>query len=98
MKVETTSQYRREYKLAKKRGLPMHELDDAVEILKSGRPLPPKYLDHPLQGKFKGTHECHIRGNWLLVYSIDDQKVTLLLMRTGTHSDIFGNSKYKEER
>ena len=47
------------------------------------------YKDHALKGNFIGYRECHIRPDWLLMYKIDKQILTLALTRTGTHSDLF---------
>ena len=96
MTIETTAPFRRDLKRAEKRGLPTNELWTVVEMLKRGEELPPKYRDHALQGSFKGTRECHIRGDWLLVYRVEKNRLVLVLMRTGTHSDIFGNSRRED--
>lgn len=74
----------------KKRGLDISELDEVVDILRLGKKLSEKYRDHALSGEFSGFRECHIRPNWLLVYLIEDDVLTLTLVDTGTHSDIFG--------
>lgn len=74
----------------KKRGLDISELDEVVDMLRLGKKLSEKYRDHALSGEFSGFRECHIRLNWLLVYLIEDDVLTLTLVDTGTHSDIFG--------
>jgi mRNA interferase YafQ len=84
-----TSKFKRSLKLAKKRGLNISLLEDIVNNLQMDIPLPEKNCDHELKGNFKGFRECHIQPNWLLVYLKENEKLTLTLIDTGTHSDIF---------
>ena len=87
-KVKFTSAYKRSYKRIKKRGLDIALLDKVIEELRQGRKLHKKYNDHVLKGNFKGFHECHIKPDWLLIYLIEDDILTLTLVDTGSHSDI----------
>lgn len=73
----------------KKRGLDLTLLDDVVDKLRQGIVLEEKYKDHELIGNYKGFRECHIKPDWLLVYLIEDDILTLTLVNTGSHSDIF---------
>ena len=73
----------------KKRNLPKSELDIVVKLLSENIPIPKKYNDHALKGNHKGCRECHIRPDWLLVYQKNKKELKLLLMTTGTHSDIY---------
>ncbi len=73
----------------KKRGLDLSLLDSVVDTLRQGRQLEEKYRDHELIGKFKGFRECHIKPDWLLIYLIENDILTLTLVDTGTHADIF---------
>jgi mRNA interferase YafQ len=84
-----TSQFKKDYKLAEKRGLPISLLDDCIRLLSIGAELPHHYLDHDLSGNWKGHRECHIRGDWLLIYRIEGNDLILVLSRTGSHSDLF---------
>ena len=88
--VKATSQFRKEYKLAKKRGRNIKLLDDIIRKLADGEKLPEKNYDHPLSGNWEGHRECHIQSDWLLVYYLKDDILVLTLSRTGTHSDLFG--------
>lgn len=88
--VKATSQFRKEYKLAKKRGKNIKLLDDIIRKLADGEKLPEKNYDHPLSGNWEGHRECHIQSDWLLVYYLKDDILVLTLSRTGTHSDLFG--------
>ena len=71
-----------------KRGVDMSELESVVNDLKFGRKLAEKHQDHALKGDRAGTRECHIRPDWLLVYKIKNDVLELLLLETGTHSEL----------
>lgn len=88
--VKPTSQFKRDYKLAIKRGLDIKLLDDVITMLSMGETLPPKNRDHPLGGNWAGHRECHIQADWLLAYRIENDVLVLTLARTGSHSDLFG--------
>ena len=88
--VKTTTQFKNDFKLAKKRGLKMELLREVITVLAMGETLPEKNKDHALTGNWIGHRECHIRPNWLLVYRLEDEVLVLTLTRTGTHSDLFG--------
>lgn len=85
-----TTQFKKDYKSALKRHLDIDLLDDIIRTLSRGETLPQKNKDHDLSGDWIGHRECHIQPDWLLVYRIDDDVLVLTLVRTGTHSDIFG--------
>lgn len=87
--VVWTTQFKRDYKLAMKRGLDITLLDDVIRLLSRGEALPERNRDHALQGRWTGHRECHIQSDWLLVYRVDDDVLVLTLSRTGTHSDLF---------
>ena len=87
--VVQTSGFKKELARAKKRGLSSENFDEVVVMLKNDEPLPPKYKDHKLSGKFKGYRECHINPDWLLVYKKYKDELILILAHTGTHSDLF---------
>lgn len=73
----------------KKRGLDLSLLNEVVDTLRQGKQLDEKYRDHALSGKFHGFRECHIKPDWLLVYLIEHDVLTLTLVDTGSHADIF---------
>jgi mRNA interferase YafQ len=89
--IKATAQFKKDYKLAKKRGLDIKLLAKVINTLAEGENLPVKYKDHALKGKWSGRRECHVLPNWLLVYQKTETTLVLDLFRTGTHSDIFGN-------
>lgn len=88
--VKFTTQFRKDYKLAIKRGLKIELLEAVVALLATGMPLPEKNKDHALSGDWAGHRDCHILPDWLLIYRIEDDVLVLTLARTGTHSDLFG--------
>lgn len=61
-----------------------------VDWLAAGQPLAPRFRDHALSGEYQGFRECHIRPDWLLVYLIEQDILTLTLINTGSHADLFG--------
>lgn len=89
MTLETTTQFRKDYKRAKKRGYNMALLGEVLDTLLSGAPLAPKHKDHQLTGDMKDYRECHILPDWLLMYRIEKERLVLMANRTGTHADLF---------
>lgn len=87
--VKPTSQFKRDFKLAMRRGLRMELLEEVVAALAMGEPLPDRNRDHALTGSWSGYRECHILPDWLLIYRIVDEVLVLTLARTGSHSDLF---------
>ena len=83
-----SNRFKREYLLMERRGENMALLDNVIDLLRQGSPLPEKYRDHWLTGDYKGYRECHIKPDWLLIYRIEKNILVLTLMRTGTHSDL----------
>ncbi len=81
------AQFRRDVKLAKKRGKDMARLREVILLLTEGKPLPDRFKDHPLKGEWSHFRDCHIEPDWLLIYKADGDD--LYLVRTGTHSDLF---------
>lgn len=87
--IKNTTQFKKDYKLARRRGLNMDLLKDVVTRLANGEPLDPRHKDHPLSGEWSGHRECHIQPDWLLIYRYENDILVLALIRTGTHSDLF---------
>lgn len=88
-KITSTSQFKKDYKRVQKRHLDLNELQVVIRMLSEGQTLPEKYKDHALIGNKRNSRECHIRPDFLLQYRIDSEILTLILIRTGSHSDIF---------
>ena len=87
--LETTSQFRKDYKLMKKRGLNLRLLEDVLNKLIREEPLETRHRDHALTGNSRGLRECHIQPDWLLIYAIDKGRLILTASRTGSHADLF---------
>ena len=87
--IKNTTQFKKDYKLAKRRGLDISLLKSIVTKLANGESLDSKYRDHSLTGNWVGHRECHIQPDWLLVYRYEDDVLVLTLARTDTHSDLF---------
>ncbi len=64
-------------------------LEKVLDILVAKESLASKYQNHPLQGEFKGCFECHLKPDVLLVYKKDKKEISILLLRIGSHSDLF---------
>lgn len=87
--VEFTNKFKKELKIAKKQNKDLNKLYNVIEKLANGETLDIKYIDHELTGKYKGTRECHIEPDWLLVYEIKDEILVLILYRINSHSELF---------
>lgn len=87
--VETTRHFDKALKKCIKRGLDMSKFKKVVSILSSDGHLPPQYRPHKLTGTYSGAWECHIEPDWLLVWEQNDTELTLLMIDTGSHSDLF---------
>lgn len=88
--VKVTTQFKKDYRLAMKRGLKIELLEHIVASLADGMALPEANKDHGLSGNWAGHRECHILPDWLLIYRIEGNVLVLTLTRTGSHSDLFG--------
>ena len=86
--VVASNQFKRDLKLAKKRGYNIEILREVVRKLASGEELEAKYRDHMMTGNYIGFRECNIAPDWLLIYRINENVLELYLSRTGTHSDL----------
>ena len=86
-----STQFRRNRRALIKRGYDMAKLENTIDLLLTGGPMPPEYLDHPLKGNYAGYRECHVNGegNWLLIYKIIKSRLILVFTATGIHSDLF---------
>ena len=89
LNIVSSNRFKKDLKLAIRRGYNISLLEELVNKLAMGEILEKKYRDHELSGDFKGLRECHITPDWLLVYQIVDSELVLYLSRTGTHSDLF---------
>jgi mRNA interferase YafQ len=70
----------------------MKRLKEAMAILVTNDgPMPPEWLDHPPIGDWAGYRECHIRGDFLLIYELDDagKHGEVVFVRTGMHAELY---------
>lgn len=89
LKIVPSKRFRKDLKLAVKRGFRQELLREVVNTLAERKPLEARYRDHSLTGEYRDFRECHIEPDWFLIYRIDDDALELFLFRTGTHSDLF---------
>lgn len=89
LEIVPSNQFKKDLKLAQKRGCKIEHLRDVVNALVNEEKLNEKYRDHGLTGNYNGFRECHIEPDWLLIYRINQDMLELFLFRTGTHSDLF---------
>ena len=87
--IKFTTQFKKDLKLAKKQNRNLDKLFEVINILADGGTLDARYRDHDLSGIYRGTRECHIEPDWLLVYEICDEVLVLMLYRLGTHAELF---------
>ena len=91
-KVKWTTRFKKDYKLALKRGYNINLLDDVIRLIAKGdqqQKLVNEYNDHELSGDWKGHRELHVLPDWLLIYYLEDDVLVLTLSRTDSHSDLF---------
>lgn len=91
-KVKWSTRFKKDYKLAMKRGYDIELLDGVIRLIAKGdqqQRLIDEYNDHELSGDWKGHRELHVQSDWLLIYYLEDDVLVLTLSRTGTHSDLF---------
>ena len=92
-KFSTTKRFDKALKLCQKRGYPIDKLRKAIKILVNTGSLPPEYKPHILHGNHVGEWEAHIESDWLLIWEQNDNELTLLMLTTGSHSDLFGKTR-----
>lgn len=88
MTLRRTGQFRKDVKRLGRQGKDMSALRTVIEKLVAGQQLPPESQDHKLLGQWRGCRECHLAGDWLLIYKSSGEVLTLV--RTGSHSELFG--------
>lgn len=87
--ISYSNKFKKSVRLAKKRGYSIELLEEVVDKLQKNGKLPKQYKSHLLTENYQDCWECHIKPNWLLVWKQNDTELTLLLLDTGTHSDLF---------
>ena len=87
--IKPSNRFKRDIKLAKKRGYKIDLVVDVIQKLANGEALAENYRDHSLEGQYADFRECHITPDWILIYQILEDELILFLSRTWTHSDLF---------
>lgn len=90
--IKYTKQFKKSLKKMNRQGKNLEKLFTLVECLQQKKTIPEKHRDHALQGRYKGVvglRELHIEPDWLLVYQVLDGELILVLVDTGSHSDLF---------
>lgn len=88
-KLRPSSQYKKDYKRFRRNPKKVEKLFYILELLKNERPIPEENRPHPLTGKYAGHMECHIEGDFLLIW-FDPDSDEITLVRLGSHSELFG--------
>ena len=89
LKVEFTTQFKRDLKLAKKRKKDLIVLQQIMKKIEYEENLSYKLKDHRLTGNWEAHRELHIEPDWLLIYKLILEEKVVIFVRTGTHSDLF---------
>ena len=87
--LKYSKRFKKELKIFKNNEEVLLALEIFLDILNTGKSLASKYRNHALKGEFQGCFECHIKPDVLLIYKKDKQEISILLLRIGSHSDLF---------
>ncbi len=89
-KIKYTKEFKKSMKKVLKQGKNIDKLLNVVDMLSNRQPLDPRYKDHALYNdkKFKDCRDCHIEPDWILIYKYLENEIVLLLVNTGSHSDV----------
>lgn len=93
--VSPTSQYKSDFKKLSKNDKILVKF--VIDMLSNGVTLDPKYKDHALKGKLSGKHDCHVRPGLILIYSKDNDKLVLYVIRVGSHSKLKLTTSLEED-
>jgi len=85
--IRRTAQFKRDVKRLQQQGKDLEKLKTVLVGMASAQRLSSQYRDHVLVGQYKGTRECHIEPDWLLIYESTESDIVLI--KTGSHTDLF---------
>ena len=88
LELRTTTAFERDLRRVNKQGKDLDKLETVVNTLQAREPLPARCRPHPLRGIWAGHWDCHVEPDWLLLYRVTNE--ALILVRTGSHADLFG--------
>jgi len=86
IEVVWTTKFKKDFKSSIKQNKDINKLEEIILLLQNNKTLPAKNRNHKLIGKYRGLWECHIEPDWLLIYDLREKE--LMLIRTGSHSDL----------
>ena len=84
-----SSQYKKDAKRFRNQPKKMEKVAEILRMLRDEIPIPPEYSPHLLKGDYKGCMECHVEGDFLLIW-IDETEKQIGVLRLGSHSELFG--------
>ena len=88
-RIFPSTQYKKDYKRYRNNLFKMKALAEIIDLLANEQPIPAQYKPHMLHGDYKGCMECHVQGDFLLVW-FDEARDVIELVRLGSHSELFG--------
>lgn len=88
-KIRITTAFKKDLKKMRLQNFNLVELEKVINTLATGKKLDAKYRNHILSGDYDNCYECHIKPDWLLIYKIQENELLLILIRTGSHSNLF---------
>ena len=88
-KLKPTTQYKKDYKRFRNNPKKLEKLFDILNLLQDEKPIPQENRPHMLTGNYAGYMECHIEGDFLLIW-FDPDTDEIDLVRLGSHSELFG--------
>ena len=91
--IKFSGRFKKSYKLCIKRGLNPELMSNALRSLAETGTVPYELLPHSLHGNYEGCMECHLQPDWLLVWEKHDNELYVMMVTTGSHSDIFGKKR-----
>ena len=92
-RIKFAKRFRRNYAKMRRLGKNIEKLHTAMDMLADGVLLPPQYKDHALHGEWAGVRDCHIEGDWILLYKLNidaDGEEKITFYATDTHENLFG--------
>lgn len=87
-KLHPTAQYKTDYKRFRNNPKKLAKLMAVLNMLQSEITIPAEYDPHMLTGNYAGYMECHIEGDFLLIW-FDCEADQIDLVRLGSHSELF---------
>ena len=87
MTIKYTTQFKKDYKRMQRQKKDLQKLRLVIQTLANAQTLDIHYHDHPLSGNWRGYRDCHLEPDWVLIYKVEEDVLTLA--RMGSHSELF---------